>query len=216
MLNTLKEKNKNIEFFTVNDPEFAKYGRVIKGFDISEIIAECEKMPYPDEGSKYEAGVESLEKLAIAEKIKNEVYGEMDTQIGACYGHSTTLNGLEFHKGSEVNIAVTDFVLILGTTFEMKDGKFNSADAKAFYVKKGEMIEVYASTLHFCPCQVSDDGFFCVVGLPKGTNLPLDGKYNDKLLFRKNKWLIAHEDNKALIERGVASGIYGENYTIKY
>lgn len=216
MLNTLKEKNKNIEFFTVNDPEFAKYGRVIKGFDVSKIIAECEKMPYPDEGSRYDAGVECLEKLAIAEKIKNEVYGELDTQIGACYGHNTTLNGLEYHKGSEVNIAVTDFVLILGTTFEMKDGKFNSADAKAFYVKKGEMIEVYASTLHFCPCQVSDDGFFCVVGLPKGTNLPLDGKYDDKLLFRKNKWLIAHEDNKALIERGVASGIYGENYTIKY
>lgn len=216
MFNTLKEKNKNIKFYTVNDPEFAKYGRVIKNIDVSEIISECEKIAYPEESSKYEAGVESLEKLAIADKIKNEVYGEMDTEIGACYGYNTTLNGLEFHKGSEVNIAVTDFVLILGTTFEMKDNRFNSADAKAFYVKKGEMIEVYASTLHFCPCQVSDKGFFCVVGLPKGTNLPLDGKYDDKLLFRKNKWLIAHDDNKSLIERGVVPGIYGENYTIKY
>lgn len=216
MFNTLKEKNKNIKFYTVNDPEFAKYGRVIKNIDVSEIISECEKIAYPEEGSKYEAGVESLEKLAVADKIKNEVYGEMDTEIGACYGYNTTLNGLEFHKGSEVNIAVTDFVLILGTTFEMKDNRFNSADAKAFYVKKGEMIEVYASTLHFCPCQVSDKGFFCVVGLPKGTNLPLDGKYDDKLLFRKNKWLIAHDDNKSLIERGVVPGIYGENYTIKY
>ena len=87
MLNTLKEKNKNIEFFTVNDPEFAKYGRVIKGFDVSEIIAECEKMPYPDEGSRYDAGVECLEKLAIAEKIKNELGVEIsELNLGGGFG----------------------------------------------------------------------------------------------------------------------------------
>ncbi len=72
MLNTLKEKNKNIKIYSVNDDEFAKYGRVIKGFDVSEIIAECEKMPYPEEGSKYEAGVQSLEKLELPKKSKTK------------------------------------------------------------------------------------------------------------------------------------------------
>ena len=38
----------------------------------------------------------------------------------------------------------------------------------------------------------------------------------DKLIFRKNKWIMAHEDNKVLIERGVVDGIYGENYKINY
>jgi hypothetical protein len=36
------------------------------------------------------------------------------------------------------------------------------------------------------------------------------------VLFRKNKWLIAHEANQGLIEKGVTSGIVGVNYEIKY
>ena len=44
----------------------------------------------------------------------------------------------------------------------------------------------------------------------------LTQKVENPLLFCKNKWLLAHEDNKALIERGVSAGITGENFEIKY
>ena len=50
--------------------------------------------------------------------------------------------------------------------------------------------------------------------LLEGTNVPLDGEPDDKLLFRKNKWLIAHEDNAELIAKGVVPGIYGPNYSL--
>jgi hypothetical protein len=63
---------------------------------------------------------------------------------------------------------------------------------------------------------VSDSGFGCVVALPTGTNTPLEGAVADKLLFRKNKWIVAHNENSALIQRGVAAGICGKNFEIKY
>lgn len=216
MLNTLKEKNPTLKIYSVNDDEFKKYGKVITDYDTTQIVNECEKISLPSEGSKYELGIDALEKLDISKKIKKELFGELDTQIGACYGHSNYLNALEWHKTSEVNIAVTPLVLILGTVFEMEDGKFNSANAKAFYLEKGQMVEVYATTLHFCPCEVSEDGFFSVVALPKGTNDNLDETCEDKMIFRKNKWIIAHEDNQALLDRGVVPGVYGENYKVNY
>ena len=36
------------------------------------------------------------------------------------------------------------------------------------------------------------------------------------MLFAKNKWLICHDKNDALIKRGVYLGIHGKNYEIKY
>lgn len=48
------------------------------------------------------------------------------------------------------------------------------------------------------------------------TNKPLDNAALDSLLFRKNKWLIAHNENKGLIDKGVVSGISGENFKINY
>jgi hypothetical protein len=54
-----------------------------------------------------------------------------------------------------------------------------------------------------------------LVGLTKETNTPLTEKPADPLLFARNKWLIAHEENEGLIARGAVPGISGENYTVK-
>ncbi len=126
------------------------------------------------------------------------------------------MNAVEWHKSSEINVATTDLILFLGSVQDIVDRKIDSSKIKAFYVEKGEVLEVYATTLHFCPCQVSSEGFGCVVVLPKGTNVPLDGEYDDKLMFRKNKWILAHIDNEGLIARGVIAGVTGENYEVKF
>mgnify|MGYP003310533965 CR=1 FL=1 len=78
------------------------------------------------------------------------------------------------------------------------------------------MLETYATTLHFCPCEVSNEGFGWIVALPLGTNTSLDAPSTDKFLTKKNKWQIAHEDNIVLIEAGLIAGIYGENFKIEY
>lgn len=216
MLDRLKNLNKDVAFHDVSSPAFSEYGRVVDTIDATEIVAEAKKIKNPVNGLVYLPSVAEFEALDILKKVRDEIFGTLDTQLGYCYGYSNMLHATEWHCSSELNIAVTPLVLILGRRSDIKNGKLDSADMKAFYVPAGTVIEVYATTLHFCPCQVSDDGFGCVVGLPKGTNLPLDAPVSDPILFRKNKWIFAHESNEALIERGVISGIYGENYKINY
>ena len=97
-----------------------------------------------------------------------------------------------------------------------KNGKIDSSDFKAFYVPAGTVLETYATTLHFSPCEVNEDGFGWVVGLPEGTNTDLTAEKTDPILFRKNKWIIAHIDNESLKAKGVVAGITGTNYEIKY
>lgn len=216
MLDRLKKLNENVKLFDVYSEEFSEYGRVLNDVDVSELIREAQRLEFPESGSVYLASVDTLEATEAAERIKELVFGTLDTQIGYCYGYSNMLNAAEWHFSSELNVAVTPLVLILGKRSDIKNGRLCSGDMKAFYVPAGAVIEVYATTLHFCPCQVSDGGFGCIVGLPTATNTPLDAPVDDKLLFRKNKWILAHEQNSALIERGVVAGIYGENYKINY
>lgn len=216
MLNILKEKNPDIKLYSVNEIEFKTFGRVIKDLDTAEIISAAEAIINPETGSSYSPREASFEKLKISAQIKSEYFGTLPTQIGYCYGHSNFLDAAEWHTSSEINIAVTPLVLILGHIWDIENGKIDSSRFKAFYLPKGTAVEVYSTTLHFCPCEVEKGGFGCVVGLPLDTNTPLDVTPDNPLLFRKNKWIIAHEQNTSLINRGVISGITGENFEIKY
>lgn len=216
MLNLLKEKNSDINIYSVFDVQFAPFGRIIKNIDTAEIIKAAEKLDKPMEGSSYLPSVEEFEGLYVASLIENECFGTLPTQIGYCFGHSNFLNAAEWHKSSEVNIAVTPLVLFLGHITDIVDGKIDSSRFKAFYLPKGTVVEIYATTLHFCPCEVSKEGFGCVVALPSDTNTSLTVKTQDNKLFRRNKWIIAHMENQKLIDKGVIPGISGKNYEIKY
>ena len=70
-------------------------------------------------------------------------------------------------------------------------------------------------TLHYAPCTAQENGFRCVIVLPKETNTDLDFKPGkdgeDRLLAARNKWLIAHKE--AAIE-GAFCGLKGENITL--
>lgn len=214
MLNKLKELNPEIDFFSVYDSEFKSYGKILD-LNTDEIVKVAEKFEMP-ENVIYMPSTEEFEALDIAKILKNETFGTLPTETGYCYGHSKMLNATEWHTSSEINIAATDLVLILGHVWDIEDNKIDSSLFKAFYVPEGTAIEVFATTLHYCPCQVSDAGFRCVVSLPKGTNTALETNLMDKKITAKNKWLIAHVDNEAKIKQGAVAGITGINYEIKY
>ena len=216
MLDKLKILNPEIEFFSVTDNEFSTFGRVINGLDIKELSQTAKKIKNPENGSSYLPSVEDFENLEIATLFKNEFYGSLPTQLGYCWGHNTLMNATEWHNANEINVAVTPLVLILGHIWDIENGKIDSSEFKAFYLPAGTVVEVYATTLHFCPCEVQKEGFGCVVGLPKGTNTNLSDKPINPLLFRKNKWILAHINNDELIKKGVVSGITGTNFEIKY
>lgn len=198
----------------VTDPEFSRYGRVIDGYDFSKLIKAMEHTPLPEDVI-YEPSIEELEATDVAIDLKMRIYGELPIQIGYCNGHNSKLNALEYHRSSEVNIAATDMILLLGSREDMKDDfTYETSKVEEFFVPEGTAIEVYATTLHYAPCGVDGHGFKCVVVLPKGTNLDVVNTHataEDKLLAASNKWLIAHED--AHID-GAFNGLRGENITV--
>lgn len=211
-LTALQKANPQIKIYSVGDEAFKAYGRVIKEDTATFCAAAESAVEFPAEGSRYQASVPELE--AVASKLREEYCGQLDEQVGLCWGHSNQLNALEWHTCNEFNVAVRELVLLLAKRSDM-DGN-NRLDAnkiKAFYLAQGEMVEVYSDTLHFCPCEVTKSGFSCVVGLQRGTNLPLEDR-KQGILWAKNKWLLAHEDNTSLVARGAFPGIYGANWII--
>lgn len=199
----------------VTDASFRKYGKVVKEYDCSKLLKEMEKTPLPL-GVVYEPSVEELENLSVAEDLKNRMYGGLPIQIGYCNGKNKELNAVEYHRSSEVNIAVTDLVLLIGCQQDIEDDfTYDTSKIEAFLVPAGTMVEVYATTLHYAPCNVNEEGFRCVVVLPKDTNTEIDFALTnvgeDKLMTAKNKWLIAHEEAKI---DGAFCGLKGANVSI--
>ncbi len=204
-----------MKIYNVTDKEFTKYGKVLD-VDTTEIVKVSEKIEYPEKGSAYFAMRDELQGLDITGVLEKDVFGEMSVQMGYCCGYNSYLNAVEWHKSSEVNIAITDMVLILGEFKNIEDGKYDSSKCEAFLVKKGQCVEVYAHVLHYCPCQMSDAGFGCVIVLPKGTNLDLKNEPKDKTLYQTNKWILVHKEYTDLNDKGVVCGVIGENYKIEY
>ena len=124
-------------------------------------------LPYPGwkhtpvpEDVIYVPSVEELEALDVMKKLQNKGYGGLPIQIGYCNGHNKKLNALEYHRDSEVNLAVTDLVLLLGRQQDIEeDFTYDTSKVKAFLVPAGTLVEVYATTLHYAPCQTADSGF---------------------------------------------------------
>ena len=199
----------------VTDPAFRKYGQVLEGYDFTGLIKEMKHTPVPEDVI-YVPSVEELEALDIMKDLQNKGYGGLPIQIGYCNGHNKKLNAVEYHRNSEINVAVTDLVLLIGHQQDIEpDHTYDTSKIEAFLVPAGTGIEVYATTLHYAPFHVNEGGFQCVVVLPKGTNTDLtfqtEKTGEDSLMTAKNKWLIAHEDAKIA---GAFNGLKGENITI--
>ncbi|MGL4392786.1 MAG: DUF4867 family protein [Fusobacteriaceae bacterium] len=221
-LEEIRKKNK-FHIYSCNDPAFLEFGRIISGFNFDAVNKYIdEKTIIPEKGNIYVASDNELEKLEVFSKVKNSIYGGMDIQFGYCNGNNSFLNGLEYHKGSEINVAVTELILLLAHTNDINKHEIESSKIKAFYLPKGIVIELFQTTLHFAPCKLLDNGFKCLVALPKGTNLDLKLEEKqiisseDKFLFKQNKWLLVHEAKQDLISKGAHKGIVGENIEVKY
>ena len=200
----------------VNDESFKKYGKVLNGYHVAGILKEMEHTPLTKE-VVYVPSVEEMEALPDAEEMKNRAFGGLPIQIGYCNGDNKKLNALEYHRSSEINIAVNDLVLLLGAEQDIQaDYTYDTSLVEAFLVPAGTVIEVYATTLHYAPCTAEgESGFRCVVVLPAGTNtdltFPAGEDCEERLITAKNKWLIAHEE--AGID-GAFCGLKGENIEI--
>ncbi len=216
MLKILQEKNPGLPLYSVESEEFHTYGRVLEELNTEPVLQAAASIRMPEGGAVYVPSQPLFQALPLAQEIESRYFGCLSTQIGYCWGYNDRLNATEWHTSSEVNIGITPVVLLLAHRWEIEDGKIDASRFKAFYLPKGVAVEVYATSLHFTPCQAQEGGFGCVVALPAGTNTALEGPAADKLLTNKNKWLICHEENEKLLARGFVPGITGENLTVHF
>ena len=204
-----------MKIMELTDASFGKYGKVVTEFSFEKILKEMEHTPLPKD-VVYVPSVEQLEEVPEAAEVCRKGCGGLPIQIGYCNGDNHKLNALEYHRSSEIVIAATDLILLLGRQQDIEEGDiYDTAKAEAFFVPAGTAVELYATTLHYAPCSVAEGGFRCVIVLPKGTNedLPFEPakEGENRLLTAVNKWLIAHEE--AGIE-GAFCGLRGENLEV--
>ena len=221
MIERLRKVN-DVKIYSVFDEEFKPYGRIVSGYDFGEVVEYMKNnTSVPEQGNIYIASVPELEKLTVKDEVESVLYGGMPVQIGYCNGRNSTYNGFEYHKGSEINVAVTPFMLVLGHVWEIEDNKFFVGNEKVFFAPEGTAIEMYETTLHLSPCKMQDEGFKDVVILPKGTNTPLENRHTNAdsesvLLLQRNKWVLAHKDREPLVKQGAHIGLIGANKELHY
>lgn len=204
-----------MKILEVTDKAFRKYGRVITDIDFSELLEEMKHTPVPED-VVYEPSVAELEEVPVFWELQDKIYGELPIQVGYCNGHNVKLNALEYHRSSEVDIAVNDLVVMLGWQQDITDDfTYDTARVEAFRIPAGTAVELYATTLHYAPCHIEDRGFRCVIVLPKDTNLELDEAHQggeDGHLTAKNKWLLGHPEGG--LPEGSPMGLIGENLSL--
>lgn len=215
-------KNSTSMILSVRSSRFEQYGEVLEGLDVQALMAKAlEITPMPEAGNIYVASHKELEEFN-AVKALAPYYGHQPIQVGFCNGRNQSMNGLEYHKSPEVIMAVTDCVLFLCPFDHLQDfDQVRTIDAELFYLPKGSVVLIKANVLHLAPCMVDQGGFKTIIVLPKDTNEPLDQKEiemrdssqqkEDRLLFKKNKWMLAHPERVQLVSQNVHVGLVGEN-----
>lgn len=188
-----------MEILPVTDRRFAEYGRVWEDTDPKVVAAIAsaleEKTPLP-EATDYVPDDPAISGLPEAKALAPALFGGLATEFGWCNGHNSHLGCLEYHRSSEFNLGTRDFVLLLAKEGQIEDGWLDTDRVVAFRVPARTLVEVYATTLHYAPCQVDEGGFRVLVSLPEGTNTELPASVPHEgdagLLWASNKWLLAH------------------------
>lgn len=197
-----------MKIYSIYDQEFKEYGRLANA-DYSKLLPLLAKTETPS-GVVYKPSIAEFEELEVKNFLEVNMYGGMPIQIGYCNGHNSTLNALEYHKSSEINVGATDAILVLGKIQEIQERTYDTSKAKAFLLPKGVAVEIFATTLHYAPWGVDGKAFQVAIILPKGTNYEKPEKHECPLLWGSNKWLIAHPDSPEA-KQGAFVGLIGEN-----
>ncbi|HRV27356.1 MAG TPA: DUF4867 family protein [Spirochaetia bacterium] len=224
---TIKAKNCHLEFLNDNHSALPRYGKHLTIAGIDALIEQADRQIVINSDQNTYVASDPVLDTPENRKLFMSYFGGIEIQIGWVAGPNSTMNGMEYHKSNEIIVAVTDQVLLLGLQSDIDARyQFESKKAKALYLNRGSCFELMPGTLHLSPCKTDDRGFKSLIILPKGTNLPLesftyeqsgsDTVTEERLLFMKNKWLIAHPERKPLIEKGAHPGIVGENIRVWY
>lgn len=213
-LNKLQQKNSEYHIEQINQANFKVYGNVLSDYDLTEVKNFfAENVSYGENGNSYNPSNQELERISVIQKIGNDIFAGMNFSAGECTGQAQSFSAVEYHQGSEVNIMLTDVVMVLGKRSQIQNGLFNAATkAKIFFIPAGTIIEMYSDTLHYSPIKVESSGFKAVVMVLQGTNQPLPAgfKSTNPWIVKKNKFQAAHATRKDKLAAGSVEGVSGK------
>ncbi|KAF0951085.1 hypothetical protein AQU20_22095 [Escherichia albertii] len=179
---------------SIHSDEFHLYGNVISVINVDSLLKYLkDEISVPADQVAYVRSDERLNRYSAMSDIQCQIYGEMPVQAGYVCGVNTTQNGFEYHQGSEVIIAASDFFLFLGKRGLMQGDTFNGELAEPFFIPAKSVIELYSTTLHYCPISINAQPFSAAIILLDGTNEDINGKKKPTILSKRNTWFIAHE-----------------------
>jgi hypothetical protein len=204
----LRRSNPNLTILSLDEtPHHTLYRKI----DVDAgVFLEAAASLLPEETNVYIPNDERLTKSLEVKRIERTIFGELPIQVGWNHGGNTRMNGMEWHKSSEVIVACSDLVLLLGNHADIENDCYDSARVFGLYLQKSEAVELFPFTLHLAPLPVYGGRFIAAILLPDGTNLPLSSGI-DGTLRAVNKWLLVHPDNARGIALGGKTGIRGEN-----
>jgi len=105
------QANPGLKVFEAGDEAFLDYGRpldILGAADLDSLVELADRIIAVDpQGNRYVASEPELEAHPVS-RLLAAVLGCQDTQVGWCAGPNSLLNGLEYHKSSELLVAVTD------------------------------------------------------------------------------------------------------------
>lgn len=206
-----------IEIKKITDESYRQYGKVFTAeYEVTELVTALKKTEAPEDSVVYVSSVEEFEALPVGKVIRDSFFGGLPVQIGYCSGTNNKLNAVEYHRCSELGVAASDLILLIGRQQDItEDMTYDSGKIEAFFVPEGTVYEIYATTLHYAPFSVNGKPFRNIVALPKGTNTDIESPVafvkEDRLMAARNKWLLAHKDAGIA---GAYIGLTGENITM--
>lgn len=88
----------------------------------------------------------------------------MPIQVGYCNGTNHKLDACEYHRCSELGVAITDLILLLGKLQDVTlEHYYDTDNIQAFFVPAGTVYEMYATTLLNAPGSVEGKTFKNIV-----------------------------------------------------
>lgn len=199
---------------TVNDKSFKTYGRVIKEKNFSNMINEIDEkklITVPNSGNQYFPSVQSIENLPECDWVRKNIFGGLPIQFGSGAGHNQKISAIEFHQGSEVIVAVTDAILVVGHRYDIKNNQYDASLMEEFLLEKGTAIELYSTTLHYSPIEIDKDGYKQAIALIKGTNTELNEEVDNPMVKVTNKFMLVHKSREDKIKMGYLVGLIDED-----
>lgn len=214
-LAALKQINPDYQILSINDPRFAQFGLVYSQYDLTEIEQWMgQNVRVDPQDNQYVPSNPALESLAMIQQIGRDVFAGMPIEAGECTGQTSDFSAIEYHQGSEVNVILTDVVMVLGKRDSLeKTGQFNPRqEGLLFYIPAGTVVEFYSDTLHYSPIKVWSTGFKMIVMLLAGTNQPFEQSLNttNQRIVKQNKFQLVHASRTDKIKQGIQVGVVGE------